>query len=129
MRIASTIARYLLGLAFTVFGLNGFLNFIKQPPMPAPAAAWMQATPPAYLHAVFAVQLACGLLLLAGVFVPLALVVIAPVIVNILLFHATMAPGGLVPGVVAAALWVVVAAGAWPALAPLVRPRVRAARA
>ncbi len=123
MRIASIVARYLLGLAFTVFGLNGFLHFIPMQPMPAAATDWMRAMPPAYLHAVFAVQLACGLLFLAGAFVPLALVVIAPVIVNILLFHATMAPAGLPPGVIAAALWVVVAAGHWPSLAPLVRPR------
>jgi hypothetical protein len=47
------------------------------------------------------------------------------VIVNILLFHLTMAPGGIVGGVIAAALWVVVAAGNWPALAPLLRPWVK----
>ena len=129
MKIVSTIARVMLGLAFAVFGANGFHSFMPQPPMPAAAAAWMRATPPAYMHAVFAVQLACGLLLLVGAFVPLALVVIAPVIVNILLFHATMAPAGLVPGVIAAALWVVAAVGYWPALAPLVRRRVRRAAA
>ena len=124
MTIPAMIARYLLGLAFTVFGLNGFLNFIHQPPLPSPAMSWMRATPPAYMHAVFVVQLACGLLLLAGVYVPLALVVLAPVIVNILLFHATMAPQGLPPGVISAALWCVVAWGYRPAFAGLLRPRL-----
>ena len=127
MKILTLICRLLLGLAFTVFGLNGFLHFIPMQPMPAAAANWMRAMPPAYMAAVFGVQLACGLLLLAGAFVPLALVVIAPVIVNILLFHGTMAPQGIAPGVIAAALWAVVAAGVWPALAPLLRPKVRRA--
>jgi putative oxidoreductase len=125
MKIIATICRLILGLAFTVFGLNGFLHFMPMGQMPAAAANWMKAMPPAYMQAVFAVQLACGALLLAGVFVPLALVVLASVIVNILLFHLTMAPGGIVGGVIAAALWVVVAAGNWPALAPLLRPWVK----
>ena len=38
MKIVSVIARYLLGLQFTVFGLNGFLNFIHQPPPANPLA-------------------------------------------------------------------------------------------
>ncbi len=39
MRLAATIARYLLGLLFTVFGLNGLLHFIHQPPPVNPLAA------------------------------------------------------------------------------------------
>ena len=125
MKIPALICRLLLGQAFTTFGLNGFLHFIPMQPMPGPALNWMHAMPAAYLQAIFAVQVACGVLFLSGLFVPLALVVIAPVIVNILLFHLTMAPSGLLPGVVAAGLWAVVALRAWPALAPLLRPTVR----
>jgi uncharacterized membrane protein YphA (DoxX/SURF4 family) len=128
MKIVAAIARYLLGLMFTVFGLNGFLHFIPMQPMPVgPATQFMQAMSEShYLVAVFAVQLACGILFLVGWFVPLAVVCIAPVIVNILLFHATMAPAGLPPGVVAAALWVVVALRCRAALAGILRPRMPA---
>jgi len=125
MKMIALICRLLLGLVFTVFGLNGFLHFIPMQPMPAPATNWMRATPTGYLQVIFATQLACGVLLLSGLFVPLALVVIAPVIVNILVFHATMAPSGLLPGAIAAVLWVVVALRCWPALSPLLRPTVR----
>ena len=126
MKVAALIARLLLGLAFTVFGLNGFLHFIPQPPFPHGSAAehfFIATGGNGYMAFVFAVQLACGLALLAGLFVPLALIVVAPVVVNILLFHATMAPAGLPPGLVVAALWVVVAVRHWPAFAGLFRPR------
>jgi putative oxidoreductase len=127
MKIAATIARYLLGLAFTVFGLNGFLHFLKQPPLPAgsPAAAFTGAMAgTGYIAVVFAVQLVCGVLLLSGFYVPLALVMIAPVIVNILLFHITMAPEGLPPGVITAVLWGIVAIRCRKAFAGLFRRRM-----
>ena len=110
MRIAATIARYLLGLAFTVFGLNGFLHFIPQPAPPPPLALqYMTALSVShYIWFVFLIQLIGGLLLLANRFVPLALTLLAPVLVNILLFHGSMDPSGLPPGVVATILWVVV---------------------
>ncbi len=57
---------------------------------------------------IFLLQLVGGLLLLAGRFVPLALVLLAPVLFNILLFHGTMAPSGLLPGIVCTLLWFVV---------------------
>lgn len=124
-RVVATGARLLLGLMFTVFGLNGFLHFIHQPPPSEPAALQFFGVlvTTHYMDVVFAVQLACGVLLLAGLFVPLALVVLAPVIVNILMFHLTMNPGGIVPGAVAAVLWGLAARGVWPAFAPLLRAR------
>ena len=57
---------------------------------------------------VFALELVAGVLLLANRFVPVALVLLGPVIVNILLYHATMAPQGLPPGLFALVLWAVV---------------------
>ena len=125
MKLAAIIARYLLGLVFTVFGLNGFLHFIPQPPFPAGshAAAFtgaMAAT--GYFAVVFAVQFLCGLAFFAGLYVPLTLVVVAPVIFNVLLFHSTMAPAGLPPGLFVLALWVVVAIRHRAAFAPLFRP-------
>ena len=94
-----TAARILMGLLFFVTGLNGFLNFLPQPskPMPAGAMAFagaMMST--GYLfRLVMATQLVAGVLLLANRFVPLALALIAPVVVNIVAFHLFLAPSGL----------------------------------
>ncbi len=109
MKTTSTVARYLLGIMFTVFGLNGFLHFMPMPPVPGRAGEFLGALASShYLIPVFAIQLACGVLFLAGRYVPLALTLIAPVIVNILLFHALMEPNGIAPGVVAAVGWLLV---------------------
>jgi putative oxidoreductase len=128
MKIAAMIARYLLGVLFTVFGLNGFLHFIPQPPMPAgPAAQFTSVMAQThYLVFVFAIQLLCGILFLINRYVILALVLIAPVIVNILLFHITMAPSGLPPGVIATVLWCVLAYRCRAAFTPILQPRVPA---
>ncbi len=110
MRLASIVARYLLGLLFTVFGLNGFLHFIHQPPPTSPLAIqYMTALSGShYFVFVFLIQLAAGVLLLLGRFVPLALALLAPVLVNILLYHGLMDPAGLAPGLFAALLWLLV---------------------
>ena len=110
MRIVGNVARCLLGIMFTVFGLNGFLNFIHQPPPPNPLASQFFIAISASHFSVFfvAVQLIAGLLLLSGYFVPLALVLLAAEIFNILAFHFTMAPATIGPGILAAVLWVLV---------------------
>jgi len=104
------IARYLLGLMFTVFGLNGFLNFIHQPPPPNPLAIqFLVAVSSSHFAAFFfAVQLVGGLLLVSGYFVPLALTLLGAEIYNILAFHLTLAPASIPPALVATALWVLV---------------------
>ena len=110
MKILATIARYLLALIFIVFGSNGFLHFIPQPP-PASELAQQYFTvmfKSHYLIFVFALQLIAGVLFLLRRTVPLALTVAGPLIVNILLFHALMDPGGIVPGLVVTALWFVI---------------------
>ncbi len=95
--LPTTIARTLLGLVMFVFGLNGFLHFLPQPPLPGPAGAFIGALfGSGYLmYVVKAVEVAVGAALLANRFVPLALVVLAPITVNIVLFHAVLAPAGL----------------------------------
>ena len=110
MKIAATVARYLLGLMFTVFGLNGFLNFIHQPPPANPLAMqFFVAVGTSHFAAFFfAVQLISGVLLLAGFFVPLALTLLAAEIYNILAYHLAFAPESIAPGLVAAALWLLV---------------------
>lgn len=102
MKIVAIIARILLGLIFVFFGSNGFLHFLPMPPLP-------QGVTGEYLHAFFAsgyvyvisgFQVAGGLLLLIGRFVPLGLTILAAIIVNIWAFHLLMAPQGLPPAVV-----------------------------
>jgi uncharacterized membrane protein YphA (DoxX/SURF4 family) len=99
-------ARVVLGLIFFVFGLNFFFHFIPQPPPQGPAGAFagaMFAT--GYLFVVLkVVEVASGALLLAGRFVPLALAVLAPIVINIVLFHAFLAPAGLPLAIVVLAL-------------------------
>jgi uncharacterized membrane protein YphA (DoxX/SURF4 family) len=110
MRIASIIARYLLGLIFLVFGLNGFLHFIPMPPPKGLAAQFGGAIFVShYWVVIFGLQVIGGLLLLVNRFVPLALVLLGPVIVNIFFFHALMAPEGLPLAIVVVVLWVILA--------------------
>ena len=110
MKITSIAARYLLGLMFTVFGLNGFLNFIHQPPPTNPLALqFFGAIITSHFAAFFfAGQVLGGLLLLFGFFVPLALTVLAAELFNILAFHLTMAPASIAPALVACVLWILV---------------------
>jgi len=118
MRIAALIARNLLGLMFLVFGLNGFLHFIPQPPPTGVGAQYLGLLSQThYLVPVLLLQTVGGALLLANHFVPLALVLLGPVIVNILLYHSLMAPQGLPPGIVALILWLVVFYSVRPAFA------------
>ena len=110
MKIVSVIARYLLGLMFTVFGLNGFLNFIHQPPPSNPLAIqfFVAISASHFAAFFFAVQLIGGLLLLSGYLVPLALVLLAAEIYNILAFHLTLAPASIAPALVASVLWILI---------------------
>src|SRR5689334_8711579 len=110
MKIASTIARYLLALIFIVFGLNGFLHFLPMKPPASDLARQFFTVMSAshYLAVVFALQLIAGVLFLFRRTVPLGLIIAGPLIVNILLFHGLMDPGGIVPGLVVTALWFVI---------------------
>src|ERR1700760_1892887 len=110
MKIASIVARYLLGLMFTVFGLNGFLNFIHQPPPTNPLAMqfFVAVSASHFAAFFFAMQLVGGVLLLSGYFVPLALTVLAAELYNILAFHVTLAPATIGPALLASVLWVLV---------------------
>src|ERR1700751_5251989 len=108
MKTVSSVAHILLGVLFTAFGLNGFLHFIPMGPPPTGLAGQYLA-PLAIspcLPVVFAFQLVAGILLLVNRYVPLALTILAGIIVNILLFHIFMAPGGLPLAVFTAVLWI-----------------------
>ena len=107
-RFLPPTARILMGLAFFVFGLNGFLNFLPQPskPMPEAAGAYLGGLlKSGYMFPLIAgTQLLVGVLLLLNLFVPLALVLIMPVLVNIVAFHIFLEPSGTAPGVILMAL-------------------------
>ena len=131
MKIVGLIARILLGLMFTVFGLNGFLHFIPMKGGPISPLAMQYMGTIAQSHMLtyaYAVQLLTGLMLLAGFFVPLALVLLGPVLANILLYHGTMDPKGIMPGLVAFALWLLVFVSVLPSFAGLFRARAVPAR-
>jgi hypothetical protein len=127
MRTTSTIARYLAGVIFLVFGLNGFLHFIPMPPPEGIAGQFMGALYLShYLTVIFAVQVIGAVLLLVNRYVPLALAGLAPVIVNILCFHAFMAPSGLPLALFVAVLWALALVDVKPAFAALLQPRLQA---
>ena len=110
MKIASLIARLLLGLIFLVFGLNGFLHFIPMPPPTGVALQFFMAMIAThYWVVIFGVQVIGGVLLLVNRYIPLALVLLGPVIVNIFFFHAFMAPAGLPLAIVVVVLWTILA--------------------
>jgi putative oxidoreductase len=125
MKIAALIARYLLGLIFLIFGLNGFLHFIPNQPMPAgPAGQFLSAMVDShYLLPVCAVEVIGAILLLINRYVPLGLTLLAPVIFNILLFHIFMAPAGIAPGIVVTILWFLVASRVRFAFAGILQSR------
>src|SRR5882724_7967251 len=92
-----TAARLFLGLVFTVFGLNFFLHFLPTP-APAPRAASFAGAlfTSGYLFPLLkTTEVVAGLLLLGGRFVPLALAVLAPILINIVGFHLFLEPSGL----------------------------------
>lgn len=97
MKIATIIARVLLGLVFVVFGSNKFLHFLPNPPMPAgPGTQFMGAMfETHYIYVVATCEVIGGLLLLSGRYVALGLTLVGPVVVNILAFHTFMEPSGL----------------------------------
>src|SRR6266852_4783201 len=126
MRTVSAIARYLMGVIFLVFGLNGFLHFIPLPPPSGVAGQFMGALFVShYLTLIFGLQVIAAVLLLANRYVPLAVAVLAPVIVNILCFHALMAPSGLPLAFFVALLWAVIFVDVRPAFSGLFQSRLQ----
>jgi len=104
-RVSATAARILLGTIFFVFGFNGFLGFIPQPPPPEAAAAFLGGLAGAgyFFPLLKGTEVLAGLALLSNRYVPLALTVLAPITLNILLFHLVLAPAPGLPLVIIAA--------------------------
>jgi putative oxidoreductase len=127
MKITIVIARFLLGLIFLTFGLNGFLHFIPASLPSGTAGQFVGALFVSnYLAVVFLLQIAAAILLLTNRYIPLALTLLAPVIVNILLFHVLMALSGLPLALVVTVLWFVVFLSVRSAFTGLWQQRVAA---
>lgn len=106
MKTASTLARVLLGILFTVVGLNEFLSFMPMPPVKGVGEQFLTAMTEQthYIYVVATFEVAGGLLLLAGRYVAPGLTLIGPVVVNILAFHLFMERSGLPLALIVAAL-------------------------
>lgn len=92
-----TVARVLYGLLFVVFGAEAFLHFMPpQPPPPPAAAAFAGGLFSAGYFVVLlkGAEVVTGLMLLTNRYVPLALVILAPIVINIVAFHVFLAPEG-----------------------------------
>src|SRR6202023_95294 len=127
MKIIIVIARFLLGFIFLVFGLNGFLHFIPAAPPSGIAGQFVGALFVShYLVPIFLLQIVSAVLLLLNRYVPLALTLLASIIVNILLFHILMLPSGLALALVVTVLWILVFLGVRSAFAGLWQQRVPA---
>ena len=115
MKIAVVIARILLGLVFLVFGLNNFFHFMPNQPIPGDAGVLADVL---FRHGWFTfhglLEVIAGILLLVGRYVPVALVLLGPILVNILMFHLTLA-AGILPGLICTVLEVFLIYAYWPA--------------
>ena len=106
MKIAVVIARILMGVVFVFFGLNGFLQFLKAPLPTGLAGQFLMALFQShYVWFICAVQIVGGVLLLVNRYVPLALALLGPVIVNIILYHLLLDPTAAQLAVVVTILW------------------------
>ena len=125
MKILTHISRFLLGLIFLVFGLNGFLHFIPMPPPSGVAGQFLGAMfVSKYLLFVSGLQVISGALLLVDRYVPLALTILGPIIVNILLFHGLMNPAGIGLAIFVTIFWGVVFASVRSAFAGIFQAEV-----
>ena len=123
MRYVIMGARIIEGLIFLVFGLNGLLHFYNPPPPTGDALAWFVIMGGHHwINFIAVVQLVGGLLLLVNRFVPLALTILAPVIVNILLFHALLWPHGFGFAIVVLAMELFLLTVYWRSFVPLFHP-------
>ena len=110
MKIVTLIARILLGLVFLVFGLNGFLNFLNMGPPPTGLAGQFLGAlfVSHYYWVIAALQVVGGALLLVNRFVPLALVLLGPIVVNIICYHVFLNHSGAGFAAVVTVLWLIV---------------------
>ena len=129
-RIFTAIVRALLGLMFLVFGLNGFLNFIPAPKDLPPDLVTVSTglMKGGYMTVVSATEILVALLLLTNLFVPLALALLAPIVVGIITFHIAIAPTTIVPGIVVLVMELYLAWAYRGAFRPMLQAKVSPGR-
>jgi hypothetical protein len=122
---AKTAVRLALGAIFTVFGLNGFLHFIPAPPPSGLAAVFVGGLGASgyFFPLLKGTEVVAGLFLLSNRFVPLALTLLAPIVVNIVAFHAFLAPSGMVLPLLITALGLYLAYTERAVFAPILKAR------
>ena len=126
-RFIPPVVRILLGLMFLIFGLNGFLNFIPVPKdlpqdIVTVAGGLMKG---GYMTVVAAVEVLVAVMLLTGRFVPLALALLAPIVVGIVTFHAAIDMPGIGPGLVVLVMELYLAWSYRSAFRPMLRANVK----
>lgn len=130
MQRITPVARIVLGLIFLVFGLNYFVPFLPQQPIAPDALAFVMAfAGSGMLTLIKVIEVAAAVALLANRAVPLALALLAPIIVGITAFHARLAPDGMLIVLAVLALELVLAWSYRNAFAPMLRWRVTPAPA
>lgn len=116
MKIAVVIARILLGLVFLVFGFNNLHPFMPMQMIPGDAGTLSTIM---FMHGWMAfhgvLYVIAGILLIVGRYVPVGLVILGPILVNILVFHLTLNPSGIGPGLVCSVLEIFLIWAYWPA--------------
>jgi uncharacterized membrane protein YphA (DoxX/SURF4 family) len=129
-RILTAIIRVLLGVMFLVFGLNGFLNFIPAPKDLPPDLVTVSTglMKGGYMTVVSATEILVALLLLTNLFVPLALALLAPIVVGIITFHVAIAPATIVPGLVVLVMELYLAWAYRGAFRPMLQAKVAPGR-
>ena len=120
MKVVAIIARILLGLMFVVFGLNPFLKFLPMPPLEGVWGQFLGALVVShYVWLVGAVQVISGVLFLIGRYVPLAIALSGPVVLNIIAYHVTMQQSGSQLAVLATICWAILFGRYRASFAPL----------
>jgi hypothetical protein len=124
-RIATAIVRWLLGIAFLVFGVDGFVHFMPAPKDLPPdfitvTAGLMKG---GYMTVVAATEIIVAGLLLTNRFVPLALALFAPIVVGIVTFHVAIARASIGPGIVVLLMELYLAWAYRSAFRPMLRAR------
>ncbi len=125
MKIAMIIVRTLMGLLFVASSVPFFLGLMPPPPPDAPAALKAFGDIGYLINLVKITELVCGLLFLSGYYVPLATILIAPVIVNIFLINLLYMPAGLVIAIPMVLANCFIAYYYWASYGPLLRPTMQ----
>ena len=116
MKYAILIARILLGVVFVVFGANGIVHFLPMEMPPGDAGLYLSLLAThKYMPLLALIEVASGILLLVGRFVPLALTMLGPILVNIFLFHLLFGAPGLPVAIALLVLETFLVVVYWPA--------------